>query len=300
MQKHLQMLAKLTVSFALIAWVLNSIDAAEVTAKLSQVQWTWFALAMAFFVIAMILGTARWRLVLYGLGVPLGIGITLRLFLVGMFFNQTLPSSIGGDATRVFYLWRAGTDAQTALNSVLLDRILGLSILVTVATLVTPTLLVNLESPLAVKGLFLILASSWTAIIILFLFDNPYTRRFQYLRLIQLAVTLSRGAVEICRQRAIIAPALLISVAIHGTTIAIVWCLDRALGGAGSILIYVIAMTPTILLISIPISIGIDAAHAVSVSILFGILLLVGGIPGGLLWLTMRKAQAKSAAPKID
>ena len=76
---------------------------------------------------------------LRGLGVPLGIGTTLRFFLIGMFFNQTLPSSIGGDAPRVFYLWRAGTDAQTALNSVLLDRILGLSILVIVTTLVAPT-----------------------------------------------------------------------------------------------------------------------------------------------------------------
>ncbi len=317
MQKHLLTLAKLIVSLALIAWVLNGIDTAEVTAKLSQAQWTWLALAMAFFVIALMLGTARWQLVLRGLGVPLGIGTTLRLFLVGMFFNQTLPSSIGGDATRVFYLWRAGTDAQTALNSVLLDRILGLSILVIVITLVTPTLLANLDSPLAAKGFVLVLAGSWTAIVMLFLFNNPYTRRVQHLRLIDFAVTLSRDAVDLCRQRAIIAPAVLISVAIHGATIAIAWCLDRALGGAGGILVYVIAVTPTILLISIPVSIAgwgvreqimvvllgafaIGAAQAVSVSILFGILLLVGGIPGGLLWLTMRKAQAKSAAPEID
>lgn len=317
MQKHLLTLAKLIVSLALIAWVLKGIDTAEVTVKLSQARWTWLALTMAFFVVVLMLGTARWQLVLRGLGVPLGIGTTLRFFLIGMFFNQTLPSSIGGDATRVFYLWRAGTDAQTALNSVLLDRILGLSILVIVTTLVAPTLLANLNSPLAAKGLVLVLAGSWTAIVMLFLFDNPYTRRFQHLRLIDFAVTLSRDAVDICRQRAVIAPAVLISVAIHGATIAIAWCLDRALGGAGIILVYVIAVTPTILLISIPVSIagwgvreqimvvllgafGIGAAHAVSVSILFGILLLIGGIPGGLLWLTMRRAQAKSAAPEID
>ncbi|MGB0627059.1 MAG: lysylphosphatidylglycerol synthase transmembrane domain-containing protein [Alphaproteobacteria bacterium] len=317
MQKQLLTLAKLIVSLSLIAWVLNGIDTAEVTAKLSQARGGWLAVAMAFFVVVLMAGTVRWQLMLRGLGVTLGIGTTLRLFLVGMFFNQTLPSSIGGDATRVFYLWRAGTDAQTALNSVLLDRIVGLSILVVVTTLVTPTLFANLDSPLAAHGLVLVLAGSWTAIVMLFLFNNPYTRRFQHLRLIDFAVTLSRDAVNICRQRAVIVPAVLISVAIHGATIAIAWSLDRALGGTGSILVFVIVVTPTILLISIPVSIAgwgvreqimvvllgafaIGAAQAVSVSILFGILLLVGGIPGGVLWLTMKKAQANPSVAEID
>lgn len=305
MRKHLLTIAKLVVSVAVITWVFSGIDAGEVFEKIAGARPSWLAISTAFLIAIAILGTVRWQLVLGSLGIALSLTMTLRLFLIGMFFNQSLPSSIGGDATRVFYLWRAGTRPQTAMNSVLLDRIAGFVVLVIMTTAITPHVLAQLNNPIAANGLLFVLGLGWIAMVALFVFDNAIARRFQHLRLIGFAISLSRDALDICRRPGIAIPALLVSMAIHGATIAMAWSLDHALGGDGRFLVYLLAMTPTILLISIPISIagwgvreqilvillgalGVGATQAISVSILFGILLLVGGIPGGILWLTMR------------
>jgi len=301
------MFAKLAVSVALITWVLGGIDFDEVLGKFADARIQWLGFAVLFFGMIVILGTFRWQLVLQSLGVVLPTGTILRLFLIGMFFNQTLPSSIGGDATRVFYLWRTGANVQTALNSVLLDRIIGLVILVLITTVISPDLIAQLDNPIAANGLVVVLAGGWVAVILLLVFNNAVSRSFQHIRLINFAVALSRDALSLCRKPAIAIPTLCISVAIHGATIAVAWSLDRALNGDASFLVYVVAMTPTILLISIPISIagwgvreqilvillgalGIGATQAISVSILFGLVLLVGGLPGGVLWLIMKKS----------
>ena len=156
MRKHLLTLAKLAVSAALIAWVMNGINFRDVIAKITGVSTSWFATAALFLVGALILGAVLWQLVLGALGVRPRFGVTARLFLVGIFFNQTLPSSIGGDATRVFYLWRTGTSAQTALNSVLLDRIIGLTVLMVATTIIAPSLTGHLDNPIAINGLILV------------------------------------------------------------------------------------------------------------------------------------------------
>ncbi|HCP01473.1 MAG: hypothetical protein CL573_05395 [Alphaproteobacteria bacterium] len=317
MQKKLLMLAKIAVSAVLITWVITGIDVQDVWAKFTEARVSWLAIAALFFLTMLILGATRWQIVLRGLGEELPVATTSRLFLVGMFFNQTMPSSIGGDATRVFYLWRNGTNAKTAFNSVLLDRISGLIILVLVTSIIAPTLLGRLTSPIAVNGVILVVAFSWAAIIALFVFDNAFARRFQKFRLFNLAIGLSRDSVRLARDIVIAGPLMLVSLAIHGTTIAIAWSLDHALGGEADILIYVIALTPTILIISIPVSIagwgvreqilviflgalGVGSTQAVSVSILFGVLLLVGCIPGGLLWLGMRAPRKVTPSDGID
>jgi uncharacterized membrane protein YbhN (UPF0104 family) len=307
MQKHLLTFAKLAVSIALITWVLGGIDFAEVLAKFADARIPWIGFAALFFAMIVILGAARWWLVLKSLGVDLPATTALQLFLIGTFFNQTLPSSIGGDAMRVFYLWRTGIRAQTATNSVLLDRIIGLIILIVVTTAITPLLLEKLDNPIAATGLIAVLAGGWFAVVMLFVFNNSLTRRFQHIRIINFAILLSRDAVALSARPVVAIPTLCISIAIHAATIAIAWSLDHALGGDTGFLIYMVAMTPTILLISIPISIagwgvreqilvillgalGVGATQAVSVSILFGIVLLVGGLPGGVLWLIRKKS----------
>ena len=314
MQKHLLMFAKLAVSVALISWVLSGIDFTEVLAKIVDAQIPWVGLGAIFFGMIVILGTARWLLVLKSQGVELPATTALRLFLIGMFFNQTLPSSIGGDAMRVFYLWRTGVRVQTATNSVLLDRIIGLIILIIVTTAITPLLVEKLDNPIAASGLIAVLSCGWFAVIMLFVSDNSLTRRYQHIRIINFAILLSRDATSLCLRPTLALPTLCISVAIHAATIAIAWSLGQALGGDAGFLIYLVAMTPTILLISIPISIagwgvreqiliiilgalGVGGTQAVSVSILFGLVLLVGGLPGGVLWLIRRSSPRDIPSP---
>ena len=50
------------------------------------------------------------------------------MFIAG-FFNQTLPSSVGGDAVRIWLLARDNGGWRSATYSVLIDRVIGVFVL---------------------------------------------------------------------------------------------------------------------------------------------------------------------------
>jgi len=314
---HIFLVLKIGVTAGLVYLLIDNIDARSVAQRIAEASLAWFAAALVLFAVLVAFGVVRWWLVLRAVTRELPVFLCTRLTLIGLFFNQTLPSTVGGDASRVFYTWRAGIDASRAFNSVMLDRVAGLVVLVVLATAILPVVESRLDDPLATAGLRLLIAAGWIAAIGLFIFDNPLTRRFERYRIAAFALELSRDARRVTR-RPLTALGVVVSAAmVHVVTVAILWCLDRALGGNAPYTVYFLAMIPTLLVISIPVSIagwglreqslvillgslGIAAEHAASVSILYGIVLLVGGLPGGLIWLVTRKQQAPDAPPPAE
>jgi len=59
-------------------------------------------------------------------GAPLPTRQAMRFNLIGTFFNQTLPSSIGGDAVRLWLVARTGAGWRVATYSIFVDRAIGL------------------------------------------------------------------------------------------------------------------------------------------------------------------------------
>src|SRR5262245_43933921 len=68
------------------------------------------------------LSAIRWRIVLGS--VPLSTTYLVRLYFVSWFFSLFLPTSVGGDATRIVAMTRT-TGAGRAASSVLADRLIG-------------------------------------------------------------------------------------------------------------------------------------------------------------------------------
>src|SRR5262245_47402973 len=66
----------------------------------------------------------RWRVVLSAIGVEVGFRDVLRQYFVGLFFNNLLPTAVGGDAFKVYYLGKSAGYTEAGA-SVLVDRILG-------------------------------------------------------------------------------------------------------------------------------------------------------------------------------
>lgn len=65
-----------------------------------------FASGLLFFLI--IPQAWRWQSIIQASGATLKYRTAIGITLVGWFFNQVLPSSVGGDAFRVWYDWNAG------------------------------------------------------------------------------------------------------------------------------------------------------------------------------------------------
>ena len=126
-------LIKLLVSGGLIAALLWRIDGAQLLRTAGTAAPAWLLVSLAIY-LAMILASAwRWGALLAAQHVQLRFRELTSSFLVATFFNNFLPSNIGGDVVRVTDTASAAGSKTLATTVVLIDRGIGLLGLVFVA-----------------------------------------------------------------------------------------------------------------------------------------------------------------------
>src|SRR5215470_16030018 len=125
MRNFLVMAARIAVSLALLYLALRGINFAAIQTRLSQINLVWIALAILVTIFQIFLGALRWREISELCHAPLTDLLAFRYNMIGAFFNQTLPSSIGGDAVRLWLLNRTGAGWKAATYSILTDRAVG-------------------------------------------------------------------------------------------------------------------------------------------------------------------------------
>ena len=113
------------VSVALLAWLLRGLDTHALSQLLLTLPLWYYAVSLAVIVAGQVLYAWRWWLLLSIAGLNISPGAAVRSYLIGVFANNFLPSTIGGDATKIYYLGRTH-GYRTILASVVVDRMLGL------------------------------------------------------------------------------------------------------------------------------------------------------------------------------
>jgi uncharacterized protein (TIRG00374 family) len=114
---------RLGVSALLIAWMLGRAELSRVGDVLRAADAMLIALAFASYFIGYAISVARWRVLLAVQGIRPRFSYLYWSFMIGVFFNQLLPTTIGGDVARYQYTAAGGRGA--ALSAVLLDRVFG-------------------------------------------------------------------------------------------------------------------------------------------------------------------------------
>jgi uncharacterized membrane protein YbhN (UPF0104 family) len=127
------MALKLAVSLILLAVLFSRVDVAQLWASARRASLPWLIVAMTFYTMNMVLSTWRWSLLLDAQHVQLPGRRLLGSLLVANFFNNFLPSNIGGDVIRIRDTAHALHSKTTATTVVLVDRALGLLALVLIA-----------------------------------------------------------------------------------------------------------------------------------------------------------------------
>jgi hypothetical protein len=127
--------AKLAVSVALLALLFSRIDVGSLwqTARRASIAWLLVAIAVYFFNV--IVSVWRWHLLLEAQEVHLPWRTLMGSFLVAAFFNNFLPSNIGGDVVRIADTAKPARSKTLATTVVLTDRVIGLMGLVLVAAM---------------------------------------------------------------------------------------------------------------------------------------------------------------------
>src|SRR3981189_1492956 len=126
MRQILSSIVKILISVALLYLALRKVNLADLASRIDVASLGWIALAIAVTLLQIFLGVLRWREVSAACGAPLTTTTALRFNLIGTFFNQTLPSSIAGDAVRLWLVARGSAGWRAATYSIFVDRAIGL------------------------------------------------------------------------------------------------------------------------------------------------------------------------------
>jgi uncharacterized membrane protein YbhN (UPF0104 family) len=125
--------AKCVVSVALLALLFSRIDVAQLWRSVRRASVPWLLVALAVYFVNVVASTWRWHLLLDAQDVHVRRRSLFGSFLVALFFNNFLPSNIGGDVIRIGDTAKAAGSKTLAATIVLVDRGLGLMGLVFVA-----------------------------------------------------------------------------------------------------------------------------------------------------------------------
>jgi uncharacterized membrane protein YbhN (UPF0104 family) len=126
---------KIAVSVVLLAVLLSQIDAGRLWESARRASLPWLGAAVTVSFLSALISTWRWHILLRAQDVLIPYRTLLGSFLVGLFFNNFLPSNIGGDVIRIRDTARLAGSKTMATTIVLVDRVMGLMGLVLVAAL---------------------------------------------------------------------------------------------------------------------------------------------------------------------
>ena len=298
--KFVKPLIKIAISVVLIAIVLHAFDVRGVVAHFAKVDPATLLLAVLIALSIALLHTARWVAVLKANRTSLGFKTALQLVLIGHFFNQALPSSVGGDAVRVWCAYRAGLSFGAAANTVIIDRAITLFSLLLLSAAGLPWLFDIVIDPVARWALSTVICAGiagFSAFLAMRRLPAAATR-WRAVRALLALAALARKVVFSARYAL---PAILLSIVSFVGFALIVFVLARAMRLDVTLLDCVLLVPPVILITVVPISIAgwgvregamvvafgflsVPASASFAVSVLFGLTLAAASLPGSILW----------------
>ena len=259
-------------------------------------------------------GVLRWREISAECGAPLPTRQAMRFNLIGTFFNQTLPSSIGGDAVRLWLVARGGAGWRAATYSIFVDRAIGLIAL----------------------AIIIVASLPWSYNLI----GDPYGR--SALLLVDFAALAGGAGISPARRAALaLAEALVgnassarlrgdrepghlqprhgpviavLSLLVHVLAVVIAWCVVQSIAAPVAFGQIFQLIPPVMLITMLPISIagwgvreatmglafgyaGLMTNEGINISLLYGAVSFIVGAFGGLVWIFSAEKAAQGAAP---
>ncbi|NKB54776.1 MAG: hypothetical protein GKS00_00405 [Alphaproteobacteria bacterium] len=306
-RKCLFVVLKAGVSAALLAWLWSRFDLSAAFARIPDLEIAPVAAAFLVLLLHGVLSAWRWRTIIRLQDGKLPWGDALRLFFIAMFFNQTLSTTVGGDAARVWMLRADGTKLGTATAGIVLERIAGFLAL-------TPLILTGLMLlPGAGQSALLALLAVSVGLALVILIGERFAKiRWRWLAWVGDAAQTARRILLSAEGLLVLSQSLLI----HLGAGAAVYLLALAANASPGLLVCLALTPPVLLLATFPITFGgwglreaalmwlfaffgIATAPALTVSVTLGILVMAAGLPGAVLWIIRgRTARALSTPPR--
>lgn len=286
---------RLAVSGVTLFIVVRSVSSDALVRLIIGADLKWIAFALGFFWIAQLASSQRFFYIARRLSTPISFWFSVRLQFVGLWFNQVLPSSVGGDVVKVLML-RPRMGLGLAFRMTLLDRGAGLIFLLASLVVQLPLYLRVLPDPRQAVGLALSAVTALAAIAALSRMATPTSKMLARVPFVPDIAAVFGGLRLLCSGRSLLEQ-VWTSAIVHFSGIVVYALAGKALGVQASLLDFVL-ITPLVFLFAlVPISfagwgvrefgsvwlfglVGLSSEQSSAISIIYGLMLIIAGFPG--------------------
>ncbi len=303
LSRWIKLLGRCLVALGLLGWLLSGQRGYQVWQMLAQLQTVPFLTACLLYGLAQVLSSWRWQWLARTVTIEARLSWLVRLYFVGMFFNLFLPTSMGGDFVRSWFLARRTQrhELRHAVLSVLSERLNGLIALLVLGCLASLSVVGRL--PLWQVAVMWSLALSSILLLVLL----PILGK-RLVRLANLAQALSISA----QQLPVWWRAFLVSLLVQLAAVVQVWLVANALHLHISLAVLAVVVPLVTVASLIPVSIaglglregtlmlllgplGVSATEAVSLGLGWLAMQGVTSLVGLPLWLTLPETASLSS-----
>jgi hypothetical protein len=295
---------KFLITLALFYYLSEFVDFEKLQAILIKSHFLWIVLALLLQLMSTYVAAYRWFKISKLLAFKESLSFYVQSYFKGTFFNQVLPSSIGGDAVRIYDLTKKGYEKKESFYGVIVDRVVGLVGLL-VLNLIASVLFFGTFNQEFSMLIILITVGGIGGFLLLFQLERiKFLGNYKFLELFH---KLSRGLKKLYPTKSLLIKHLSISVVVHFLSILTMYALSLSIDLGLSFKVFLIAVPPVFLLTIIPISlagwgiregamvgifmlVGADETKVLAISILYGLLLIISSIPGSYFWIKSKNA----------
>lgn len=281
----------------------KNIDINETLRHLERFKLPFLFFALCVLAVQALVITLRWKIILFHLDLSYSFSNLLRYFWSGSFFNQALPSSIGGDALRGYYIYKDGAKPKDAVLSVLIDRLFGVTGLTILVILMFPSLLTQEGFVDLKNSIFIVIFG--TSIIVVTAFSLDLFVKIKSWKVIRGLLHLSYESRNMLLTSFDGFKLSILSIIVHLCSVATVFIIAMGMGLSLSWYSVIIIIPLVSLVMVAPISIagwgvressmvfglgyfGVNPEHALALSLAYGLTALIVTIPGLFFWLADR------------
>lgn len=126
--RHLSLVARAGVAILAIVWAFHDTDWEKLGKVFQRPDFfRYFALALVAYSAAQLVIAFRWWVLLRAQSIHIPLSAAVRLFFLGLFYNNLMPSSVGGDLVKAWYITKHTDRRLEGVLSVAVDRFIGLS-----------------------------------------------------------------------------------------------------------------------------------------------------------------------------
>ncbi|MDA3886167.1 MAG: lysylphosphatidylglycerol synthase transmembrane domain-containing protein [Candidatus Delongbacteria bacterium] len=166
------------------------VDFGKFIETLRSIKISYLLIGIFFLISSVFISAFRWKYLLSIRNAKMNYFTAVKEYLIGMFFNNFLPSSVGGDVSRMIGATKATGKKEIAVSSVIVERIIGLVALLILGVvgiiyldILQDTLFLYLALTLLafVIGMFLILINQTTNLKFTLFLEKIFKKKFTFL-----------------------------------------------------------------------------------------------------------------------